>query len=225
MTLHGVTLTASGSPDDENESNLVDEIGKIVDQVEQLGGDGTAEVAEEVTEGVDGPADGDDGAHGVESGLDSDGGGVSLNLGGLTGENLGQDVSPTGTTKNEHREGQETSFTSVTSGKHDDGADQQTPENAAWDVLVARLEDEVELDHLKRDGEGPIDVTVESGGDVVGDLGQFKMLLLTKSKPPIIYTSKTIFGDFSSMDYFLSWNLKIFLQPNKSACRSNARRR
>ena len=76
MTLHGVTLTAGGGPDDENESNLVDEIGKIVDQIEQLSGDRTAEVAEEVTEGVDGPADGDDGAHGVESGLDGDGGGA-----------------------------------------------------------------------------------------------------------------------------------------------------
>ena len=170
MTLHGVTLTASGSPDDENESNLVDEIGKIVDQVEQLGRDGTAEVAEEVTEGVDGPADGDDGAHGVEGGLDGNGGGVSLDFGCLTGENLGQDESPSGATGNEHGEGHETSLANVTAGKHDDGSDQQTPENAAWDILVARAEDEVELDHLERDGEGPIDVTVESGGDVVGDL-------------------------------------------------------
>ena len=52
----------------------------------------------------------------------------------------------------------------------DDGSDQQTPENAAWDILVARAEDEVELDHLERNGEGPIDVTVESGSDVVSDL-------------------------------------------------------
>ena len=170
VTLHGVTLTTGGGPDDENESNLVDEIGKIVDQVEQLGGDGTAEVAEEVTEGVDGPADGDDGAHGVEGGLDGNGGGVSLDLGGLTGENLGQDESPSGATGNEHSEGHESSLTDVTAGKHDDGADQQTPENASWDVLAAGAEDEVELDHLERDGEGPIDVTVESGGDVVGDL-------------------------------------------------------
>ena len=170
MSFHGVALTASGSPDDENESNLVDEIGKIVDQVEQLGRDGTAEVTEEVTEGVDGPADGDDGAHGVEGGLDGDGSGVSLNLGGFTSEDLGQDESPSGATGNEHSEGHESSLTDVTAGKHDDGADQQTPENATWDVLAAGAEDEVELDHLERDGEGPIDVTVESGGDVVGNL-------------------------------------------------------
>jgi hypothetical protein len=169
VTLHGVTLTAGGGPDDENEGNLVDEIGKIVDQVEQLGGDGTAEVAKEVTEGVDGPADGDDGAHGVEGGLDGSGGGVSLDLGSLTSENLGQNVEPTGATGNEHGEGHETSLANVAAGKHDDGSDQQTPENAAWDILAAGAEDEVELDHLERDGEGPIDVTVESGGDVVGN--------------------------------------------------------
>ena len=170
MSFHGVALTASGSPDNENESNLVDEIGKIVDQVEQLSRDRTAEVTEEVTEGVDGPADGDDGAHGVEGGLNGDGGGVSLDLGGLTSENFGQDVSPTGATGNEHGEGHETSLANVAAGKHDDGADQQTPENAAWDILAAGAEDEVELDHLERDGEGPIDVTVESGGDVVRNL-------------------------------------------------------
>ena len=104
VTLHGVTLTAGGGPDDENESNLVDEIGKIVDQVEQLGRDGTAEVTEEVTEGIDGPADGDDGAHGVEGGLDCDGSGVSLNLGGFTSEDLGQDESPSGATGNSRRD-------------------------------------------------------------------------------------------------------------------------
>ena len=93
MSLHGITLTAGGGPNNENERNLVDEIGKIVDQVEQLGGDRAAEVAEEVTEGVDGPADGDDGAHGVEGGLDGNGGGVSLDFGCLTGENLGQNVN------------------------------------------------------------------------------------------------------------------------------------
>jgi len=59
-----------GRPDGQHEGNLVDEIGNVVDEIEHGGGDGAGEEAEEISQGVDGPADGDNGAHGVEGGLD-----------------------------------------------------------------------------------------------------------------------------------------------------------
>ena len=40
---------------------LVDQIGNVVDDVQQAGVDGTSEEAEEIAEGVDGPANSDDG--------------------------------------------------------------------------------------------------------------------------------------------------------------------
>merc|ERR1712107_413918 len=66
--LVGVVLGAL--PDRQAEGNLVDEVGQIVDQVEDRCIDCTAEVPEEVAEGVDQPADGDDELHRVEGLLD-----------------------------------------------------------------------------------------------------------------------------------------------------------
>jgi len=56
-------------PDGQHEGNLVDEISHVVDEIQHSGGDGAGEETEEISQGVDGPADGDNGAHGVEGGL------------------------------------------------------------------------------------------------------------------------------------------------------------
>ena len=43
----------SGAPDAKNESDLVDQIGNVVDDVQQTGIDGTSEEPEEIAERVD----------------------------------------------------------------------------------------------------------------------------------------------------------------------------
>ena len=53
-------------PDGQAESDLVDDVSKVVHQVQRGARHGTAQVPEEVAERVDRPADGDDEAHGVE---------------------------------------------------------------------------------------------------------------------------------------------------------------
>merc|ERR1711933_714348 len=60
-------LRLGGMPDDQAECDLVHEVRQIVDEVECGGSDGTTEVAEEVTQGVDGPTDSNDEAHGTDS--------------------------------------------------------------------------------------------------------------------------------------------------------------
>merc|ERR1711988_1532568 len=54
-----------------HECNLVDEIRNVVDHVEESVVHGTEQVAEEVSCRVDGPANSDDHAHGVERGCNS----------------------------------------------------------------------------------------------------------------------------------------------------------
>merc|ERR1712182_90592 len=53
-------------PDSQAESNLVDEVGKVVDEVQAAVIDTAHEVAKEVTSRIDGPACSDDEAHGAE---------------------------------------------------------------------------------------------------------------------------------------------------------------
>merc|ERR1711904_470039 len=60
----GVGLGAG--PACAHERNLVDEISNVVDHVEQSVVHGTEQVAEEVSGRVDGPANSDNHAHGVE---------------------------------------------------------------------------------------------------------------------------------------------------------------
>ena len=45
-------------PDGQHKGDLVDEIGKIVNQIEVDLGDGAHQIAEEVAQGIDGPANG-----------------------------------------------------------------------------------------------------------------------------------------------------------------------
>merc|ERR1719443_23325 len=62
--LPGVLLGAG--PNGEAEGNLVDEVSKVVNQVEGVVVHCTSQVSKEVAERVDGPASGDDQTHGAE---------------------------------------------------------------------------------------------------------------------------------------------------------------
>jgi len=165
-----VELGDRGGPDGEDERSLVDEIGNVVDEIEDRGRHGAGEETEEIARGVDAPADGNDAAHGVEGvlhGLGSVGGG--LHLAGFAVENLVQDVEPAGKSADEASPGVDGSrLAHVTEQKHDDGADEEAPEDATG-AGTDGSEDEVEFDHLKGHGDAPIDVTVDGGRPVVGD--------------------------------------------------------
>ena len=164
---------AGGGPDGEDEGNLVDEIGDVVEDVQHSGGDTAHEVTEEVAQGVDGPAKGDNELHGVVGSGNS--GGITLTellleVVGFTGIDLVQDVEPSGHATDESNKGGEGSgLTSISEGKHDDGADQQTPEHTNRGAggqggLGGGVEDEVEFNHLQRDGDVPVNVTVDHRG-------------------------------------------------------------
>merc|ERR1719413_264441 len=133
----GEGLPLGGVPDDQAERDLVHEVRQVVDEVESGGSYGAAEVAEEVTQGVDGPADSDDEAHGTEGGLhrlrNTSGGALAS----LTDEDLAQDVAPAAHAHNEAHPGVDPLLlTHVAEGKHDDSADEQTPEHPPGDVGV-----------------------------------------------------------------------------------------
>merc|ERR1719420_2155982 len=53
-------------PNGQAESNLVDEIRQVVDQVQGVVVDASQQVAEEVAQGIDGPTDGHNEAHHAE---------------------------------------------------------------------------------------------------------------------------------------------------------------
>ena len=153
---------------------LVDEIGQVVDEVEVGVGDLALEEAEEVAQGVDGPADGDDELHVVEGKNDGFvGAGVGVTVsGGLTTVDLEQDVEPAEHTTAEGGQSRgRVGLTSVAAGEHEDGAEQQAPEHVLRGAATAAglanaIQDEVELNHLQGHGDGPVDVTVDDGGTV-----------------------------------------------------------
>merc|ERR1712050_636860 len=120
----GEGLRLGGVPDDQAERDLIHEVCQVVDEVESGGSDGAAEVAEEVTQRVDAPADTDDESHGTESGLHGLGNTSGGDLASLAHEDLEQDEAPTAHAHNEAHQGVDPALlTHVAEGKHDDGAD------------------------------------------------------------------------------------------------------
>merc|ERR1719321_203078 len=83
-------------PDSTYEGDLVHEICKVVEQVQGRAVHAPQEVTEEVAQGVDGPADGDDVAHCREGFLDVLARARELRgaLAGLADENLREDEGP-----------------------------------------------------------------------------------------------------------------------------------
>merc|ERR1719168_607511 len=162
--LHGVLL--GGVPDGKAEGNLVDDIRNVVDQIERVGLHTALQVAEEVAQRVDAPTGRDDDAHGLEGGLHVLANLVILSkLASLTGEDLEEDESPA---SHAHQEAgprvDESSLTAVTGHQHGNSAKQQAPENASVDGWVHSREDQVELNHLQRHGDGPVNVSVDNWG-------------------------------------------------------------
>merc|ERR1719498_2049420 len=89
----------------------------------------------------------------------------SCNLASLTCKDLEQDEAPTGHAENKAshwRHG--LSLTCIAEGEHSNGAKQQTPEHALGKIGLHSRQDQVELDHLQRHSDGPINVTVQDRG-------------------------------------------------------------
>merc|ERR1711988_1287688 len=94
----GTSLQGAGfgsSPDGQAECNLVHEVSEVVDQVQNACLNASHQIAEEVAERVDGPANGDDEAHSLERGrhvlVHST---AASYVSSLTCKDLKQDVAP-----------------------------------------------------------------------------------------------------------------------------------
>merc|ERR1711972_652690 len=153
-------LCLGARPARKHESYLVDEICNVVEHVEEDLINGPEQVAEEVTKRVDGPTRCDDHAHVLKGGRD----GLAAASGGATSftrEDFVQNEETPEHTTNEGRPcWEQEGLTEVAEQEHHDGAQQELPEHCAADRLACRLQDQVELDHLQRDGNAPIHVPV-----------------------------------------------------------------
>merc|ERR1712085_35132 len=150
-TLLGLSVHLGGVPNGEAEGDLVNHIGQVVDQAQRTGVDGRHEVAEEVSQGVDGPADGDDEAHGAESGGDENASLLTSDLAGLTVEDFVQNVEPSAHAEDETGKRANTEsvlLTAVPEGKHGNCSEEEAPEHHSGDAGLDGGEDQVELDHL-----------------------------------------------------------------------------
>merc|ERR1719162_436986 len=127
------------------------------------------QVAEDVAQWVNGPANCDDEAHGIE-GLPH----VLVHFGvatdhraGLTNEDLEEDETPAGHAEGEAQDGvQEFRLACVAEREHGHGPEEQAQEHPLTNVGLHRREYQVELYHLQRDSDRPVDVAVEDGGTV-----------------------------------------------------------
>merc|ERR1711871_1311759 len=170
LLLHGAALGAG--PDRQAERDLVHEVSEVVHQVQGVVVHLAQHVAEEIPERVDRPANGHDETHGVERCLHVpvDLVVIASGLTSLTREDLVQDETPPAHAEEEAATGRdEVGLAAVTRRQHHDGADEQPPEHTRADVGLHRLQDQVELNHLKGHGDGPVNVTVEDGGAVDDD--------------------------------------------------------
>merc|ERR1719488_97860 len=156
-------LSPCCTPDGRTEVDLVDEISQIVDQVERTVRDLTHQITKVVTQRVDGPANRHNDAHEVEG----VGAGWAQSFLGdracRTKEDLEENEGPA---SHAHTEADpwidDLGLTHVTEEEHHHRADQKAEEHAGAKVRLDSLEDQVELNHLQRDRQAPIDVTVHN---------------------------------------------------------------
>merc|ERR1719311_816342 len=133
--LHGAVLCRM--PDGKAEGDLVHEISEVVHQIESAVLHGTLQIAKKVTKRVDGPANCDDETHGAERGLYVLVRGTGARRASFTHEDLEQDETPSTHADNEtHHWRYETCLARVTSSQHNNGTNQQTPEDHAAEVAV-----------------------------------------------------------------------------------------
>merc|ERR1711959_698977 len=160
----GIRLGAG--PTGKNKRDLFDKVRNVIDHVEEGLVHGAKEVAEQVAKRVDGPAHCDDHAHVVE------GRSNSLTAAGnratsFASKDLKEDESPARQATSEGRPcGEYRDLTTVAACEHHDGAEQELPEHSSAGILAGRFEDQVELDHLQRDGDAPVHVPVDDWGFV-----------------------------------------------------------
>merc|ERR1719182_907315 len=147
-----------------HEADLVDKVGNVVDHVEGGLVGNAGKEAKEVAQRVDAPAKANDKAHVAEGLLDSLRA-VAAGLGGLTGKDLKEDEAPSAQAKDESRPAESWGgLANVAEDQHEDGADEEPPESTGGDWGLGSLQDEVELDHLQRQGDAPVNVTVHNWG-------------------------------------------------------------
>merc|ERR1719261_1979783 len=164
----GITLTRQGlspgcTPDGRAEVDLVDEVSQIVDQVERSVRDLAQQISEVVAQRVDGPADRHNEAHEVE-GVGH--GWTQIFRGCLacrTKEDLKEDEGPAA---HAHTEANpridDEGLTHVSEEEHHHRADQKAEEHARAKVGLDSLQDQEELNHLQRDCQAPINVSVHN---------------------------------------------------------------
>merc|ERR1719162_600833 len=174
LTQEGALLLTQGAvlgrgPDGQAESDLVHKVREIVNQVQGAVVNCPRQVAEDVAQWVNGPANCDDEAHGIEGfphvlvhfGVARD------HRAGLTNEDLVEDETPAGHAEGETQDGvHEFRLACVAEREHGHGPEEQAQEHPLTNVGFHRREDQVELYHLQRDSDRPVDVAVEDGGTV-----------------------------------------------------------
>merc|ERR1711933_24360 len=146
------------SPDGKAECDLVDEISKVVHQVEGTIIDLAQQIPEEVAKGVDRPTGRDNEAHDAERFLHMLAHFVTGGSHGacFTLEDLVQDDPPSGQANDEACPSfKETNFTHVAGSQHENRTDQQAPEHAPTNVGLHCREDQIEFNHLQWHGNRP----------------------------------------------------------------------
>merc|ERR1712194_926143 len=162
--LHSVCL--GGLPDGQTKPNLVDEIGQVVHEVQSIVIHSAHQVAEEVAQRVDAPTSGDNQSHSVEGCLH-----VLVNLvpisrhrACLARKNLKQDEPPASHADHETHHGvNHVCLTHVAESQHHDSANQEAPKDTQAEVWLHRRKNQVELNHLQRNCDGPINVAIHDG--------------------------------------------------------------
>merc|ERR1719464_609122 len=128
-------LRLRSRPASQHEGNLVNEVGDVVQHVQEGLIHCAKQVAEEISEGVDGPANRHDESHVVERFLDCLGA-LSGHTTRLTCEDLLEDVEPSQHSEDEPNPClQGASLSHVAEGQHGNSAEQQPPKHARSDRL------------------------------------------------------------------------------------------
>merc|ERR1712224_502049 len=143
--------------------NLVDEICNVVDHIQVRIVHGSKQVAEQVASRIDGPTKCDNHAH-VAQGRRHGAAAVFSSAAGFPNEDLCQNEEPATQATDEGRPCREDcDLAKVSEQEHHNGADQELPEHSSAGWLAGTLEDQVELNHLQRDGDAPVYVSVDDG--------------------------------------------------------------
>merc|ERR1719326_841609 len=153
-------------PNCQAKGNLVHKVSEVVNQVQVRACYSPAEVAKEVSERVNGPANSDDEAHGIERRLH-----VFVHfivgpshLPGLARKDFEENEGPAAHAPDKaSNRWEERSLSRIAECEHCHGTEEQAEEHAVANVGLHRRWDQVELDHLQWDRDRPVDVAVENG--------------------------------------------------------------